>query len=236
VSARHGTGLQRDGRGGYDHTAPGVRKTLTLADYAAEHKERIRLTHLGAPCLPTCKFGQRCLDEVTKPVLYRAHEYSFYADDGGGTPLTKKEQSQRWLKLVDSWVTFDVDGKISEDYRIGSYRTCREAAREAYGILPLRLSSMLRVAKAAPGGLESEEAMRLWDANVAAMHAAERTTSTSEAVNWWLQTIKLWDHMPAEFTIVHPRLVWSELYARIYLREMYAWVGCGDSPALEAEE
>eukprot|EP00962_Isochrysis_galbana_P020507 scaffold5987_cov122-Isochrysis_galbana.AAC.1 len=75
---------------------------------------------------------------------------------------------------------------------------------------------MLRVAKAAPRGLESEEAMRLWDANVAAMHAAERTTSTSEAVNWWLQTIKLWDHMPAEFTIVHPRLVWSELYARIY--------------------
>jgi hypothetical protein len=98
----------------------------------------------------------RCLDEVTKPVLYRAHEYSYYASDG--TPLTKKEQSARWRELVCSWVMFDVDGECVEEYRIGSHRTCRDAVREAYGILPTRLSAMLRVAKECPGRLESEEA------------------------------------------------------------------------------
>jgi hypothetical protein len=50
-------------------------------------------------------------------------------------------------------------------------------------------------------------------------------------VTWWLETINLWDHMPAEFTIVHPNLVWAELYWRLYVREMELW---GSSPPLRA--
>lgn len=226
ASARHGTGLQADRRGSYDRSQ--AAKSQTIDEYAGIHKEKIRLTHLGAPCLPSCKFGQRCLDEITKPVLYKAHEYSFCDDDG--ELISKKKQSQRWRRLVDSWVTFSPDGTSTEEYRIGSYRACREAAREAYGMQPSRLSAMLRVAKGTPGGLESQQALRSWDASVASARAAEKVTSKSEAVTWWLDILELWDHMPAEFTIVHPRLVWSELYSKIYLREIEHW-GSADAVA-----
>jgi hypothetical protein len=127
---------------------------------------------------------------------------------------------------------FDVDGKCVEEYRIGSHRTCRDAAREANGILLTRLSAMLRVAKEGPGRLESEEALCTWDADVASARAAERTTSTSKAITWWLETIKLWDHPPAEFTVCHPRLVWSELYSKVYVREMELW---GAAPPLRSK-
>ena len=30
----------------------------------------------------------------------------------------------------------------------------------------------------------------------------------------------LWDHIPAEHIIVHPRLVWEDLFANIYVEEM----------------
>jgi len=219
ASARHGTGLQADRRGSYDRSQ--AAKSQTIDEYACIHKEKIRLTHLGAPCLPSCKFGQRCLDEITKPVLYKAHEYSFCDDDG--ELISKKKQSQRWRRLVDSWVTFSPDGTSTEEYRIGSYRACREAARAAYGMQPSRLSAMLRVAKGSPGGLESQQALRSWDASVASARAAEKVTSKSEAGTWWLDILELWDHMPAEFTIAHPRLVWSELYSKIYLREIEHW-------------
>jgi hypothetical protein len=73
-----------DQRGQYDRSS--ASKALTIEKYAERHHEKIRTTNLGAPCLPSCKFGLRCLDGVTKPVLYRAHEYSYYASDG--TPLT----------------------------------------------------------------------------------------------------------------------------------------------------
>jgi hypothetical protein len=102
----------------------------------------------------------------------------------------------------------------------------------AYGILPTRLSVMLRVAKEGPGRLESEEALRTWDADVVSARAAERTTSTSEAIIWWLETIELWDHLSAEFTVCRPRSVWSELYSKVYVREMELW---GAAPPLRSK-
>jgi hypothetical protein len=162
--ARDGTGLQADLRGSYDRAGAG--KALSIEEYAKAHKKKIRTTHLGAPCMPSCKFGMRCLDEVTKPTLYLAHEYSSYAADG--TPLAKHEQSERWRQLVTTWVRFDVDGKASENYRIGSHRACREAAREAYGMLPSRLTAMISVLKQAPGRMQTAVALLKRDVDVAA--------------------------------------------------------------------
>lgn len=50
-----------------------------------------------------------------------------------------------------------------------------------------------------------------------------RATSKSEAAQWWFETIQLWDYIPAEHVIIHPQLVWNQLYKEIYLPEIKLW-------------
>eukprot|EP00965_Chrysotila_dentata_P113925 3766859-Pleurochrysis_carterae.AAC.1 len=56
--------------------------------------------------------------------------------------------------------------------------------------------------------------MKAWKAAARAARAAEQSTSSSEAVDWWMLMFSLWDTVPNEFMIVHPRIVWDRLYVR----------------------
>jgi hypothetical protein len=49
------------------------------------------------------------------------------------------------------------------------------------------------------------------------------------SAQWWFETIQLWDYIPAEHVILHPQIVWNQLYKEIYLPEMKLW---GSAPAL----
>ena len=50
--------------------------------------------------------------------------------------------------------------------------------------------------------------------------AAEQTTKATLACNWWRGTLQLWDHIPAEHILVHPRLVWEDLFTKSYAEEI----------------
>eukprot|EP00965_Chrysotila_dentata_P109043 3602525-Pleurochrysis_carterae.AAC.1 len=90
---------------------------------------------------------------------------------------------------------------------------CQDFARVAYGItrfswnsnICCRVQAVAEVRKADIGTRE--------------------TTSQSEAVTWWMQILPLWDAIPNEFIIKHPRLLWDRLY-ELYCAEVSTWPGC----------
>eukprot|EP00965_Chrysotila_dentata_P176188 5817645-Pleurochrysis_carterae.AAC.1 len=57
--------------------------------------------------------------------------------------------------------------------------------------------------------------MRDWDQAAAQALKSEQASSTSEAVQWCLMMFPLWDAIPAESIIKHPRLVWDQLYVSV---------------------
>eukprot|EP00965_Chrysotila_dentata_P131612 4351043-Pleurochrysis_carterae.AAC.1 len=59
--------------------------------------------------------------------------------------------------------------------------------------------------------------IKMGDWNGAASEALrkEKSSSTSEAIDWWLMMFPLWNAIPSEFVIKHPRLVLDRLYVSV---------------------
>eukprot|EP00965_Chrysotila_dentata_P110228 3642420-Pleurochrysis_carterae.AAC.1 len=75
--------------------------------------------------------------------------------------------------------------------------------------------SMLRKG---PGFMESAITHKDWNATARAARAAEVSSSRSEAIKWWTTMLSMWDAVPNEFVIVHPRLIWDNLYVSVLLK------------------
>lgn len=120
------------------------------------------------------------------------------------------------------WITFDPTGKRTTRYDMNGYECCAEAARAAYGIPLGTWLNYLSTARKEPGALQAQWQMRQLE-RLAQAEERQRTTAQTEAEQWWFDTIRVWDYIPTQHMIVHPRLVWHELYVHIYLPEMTQW-------------
>lgn len=84
-------------------------------------------------------------------------------------------------------------------------------------------------ARKAPSAGRDEEALRQWDKEAKSLRGKERTTAKSEAVDWWVEVMLWWEAVPAENVLVHPRLVWTDLYHTEYLPYIQSF---GQAPPL----
>ena len=102
---------------------------------------------------------------------------------------------------------------------MAGHAVCGSFARAAYGIPESTWLKLTALANKGRAHLERAEGM----AEFQSLARAElQQTSTNEAVQWWRQQLRMWEPMPNESCIKHPRLVWELLYKDVYVPEIRA--------------
>eukprot|EP00965_Chrysotila_dentata_P169845 5606634-Pleurochrysis_carterae.AAC.1 len=91
---------------------------------------------------------------------------------------------------------------------------CEDFARVAYGygISQFAWNTNMAFLRSGSNALAAAAEAKRWQKSARQAMAREKMTSQSEAVAWWMQILPLWDAIPNEFIIKHPRLVWDRLY------------------------
>eukprot|EP00965_Chrysotila_dentata_P230768 6197978-Pleurochrysis_carterae.AAC.1 len=208
-----------DLRGSYDRENAEKRKDRHTQ--AAIHLQLIKDASLGTPCRRNCPFKGRCGDLLTKNDLYQCHEYSFGVTavnpktEKMETVLHTNETQQQWRKLMLNCVSYDANNKASFAFKTASRPTCEDYMRAAYGITQNAWNNNMSLLRKGPGVISASSEMNQWNAAGRAARVAESCTSKSEAIKWWSTMLSMWDAVPNEFVIVHPRLVWDALYVRL---------------------
>eukprot|EP00965_Chrysotila_dentata_P008822 287606-Pleurochrysis_carterae.AAC.1 len=57
-----------------------------------------------------------------------------------------------------------------------------------------------------PGRMEQQREKQEWAKAARLAARKEQTNSMEEAIQWWLQIFPLWDALPNEYIIKHPRV------------------------------
>eukprot|EP00965_Chrysotila_dentata_P132407 4378463-Pleurochrysis_carterae.AAC.1 len=140
------------------------------------------------------------------------------------TSVGSHETGRRWRDKQKSFVTYDSNNKPLFNYVVAGRTTCGEYCRVAYGI-PDGTWKANRAALREPGAMDVNAEMSAWDAAARKALKKEETSSTNECVNWWLMIFPLWDAIPNEFLIKHPRLIWERLYD-LYFAEISTYGAC----------
>jgi hypothetical protein len=126
-------------------------------------------------------------------------------------------------RVLASWYTYNDNLGLVAEYHIPSvsgHKVCREAARAAYDLRCI--DAKLALARKGPDALRNAEE----EGNLRAAErslAQEAVTKESECVEWWLEIMELWDHIPDEHCIKHPRIPWKALYEGIYVPYIKLW-------------
>eukprot|EP00965_Chrysotila_dentata_P257066 6212759-Pleurochrysis_carterae.AAC.6 len=174
-------------------------------------------TSLGQPCGLNCLNKGKCAVHFTIGDIMQAHEFSYGTTlfdeklQKWNTTVKSREASKRWREKQQSFLACDTDGKAIFKYVVAGRDVCEDYARLAYGI-PLGTWGQNQSLLRKPGKMAMHVEMREWDQATAQALKSEQTSSTSEAVQWWLMMFPLWDAIPAESIIKHPRLIWDQLY------------------------
>jgi len=109
-------------------------------------------------------------------------------------------------RVFASWCTYNDNLELVPKYQIPSvsgHAVCREAACAAYDIRCI--DQKLAAARGGPDALRNAEEERNFQAAQRNDLAGEAVTKESECVEWWLEVMELWDHIPDEHCIKHPR-------------------------------
>ena len=225
--------LRASQQGGYDRTTKSKRRPAL--EQSRQYYAQIKETGLGLVCDPAeCPKNGTCPNTVLRNDLYACHEESYGHEkksskkSGTQTELTVKPgpRTKFWRTLIQSFFVYDGAAKPVVTYRVANQTCCGNFAREAYGIPKGTWLVMHARANNGPGVLISDN-VRLSRAQVKRQtNAGQRTTSTNEAITWWIQQLERWEPMPNEHTIKHPRLVWRLYYKEVYVPEITLWWDC----------
>eukprot|EP00965_Chrysotila_dentata_P251430 6210038-Pleurochrysis_carterae.AAC.1 len=200
TTSNAGIDITHTKRGRYDRTT--ARRKGNHHDQAGDHLALIQNSSLGTPCGPHCLNNGRCGNAITKNELYVCHEQSY--------GITTKHPK------TGGWHTSYSCGKTHElwqfTYNTASRVTCADFARVAYGIPKIAWDESIALLRKSPNSLKVATEGRRWRKSMKAALAQEKTSSISNAIVWWLQILPLWDAIPNECIIKHPRLVWDRLY------------------------
>eukprot|EP00962_Isochrysis_galbana_P040411 scaffold14627_cov144-Isochrysis_galbana.AAC.1 len=82
---------------------------------------------------------------------------------------------------------------------------------------------MLSLARRGPDAVRDAIEQHDFDKQVSAAHEAEKVTKESECVDWWMFIMALWDEIPSEHCLQHPRMLWNMLYEDVYLPYIQLW-------------
>eukprot|EP00965_Chrysotila_dentata_P223982 6193911-Pleurochrysis_carterae.AAC.2 len=135
------------------------------------------------------------------------------------------EASLAWKQLQQPFVTYSAeDNKPIFRYTVENRVTCDDYARTAYGIPKITWNGN-RSLVCEPGNMQTQIDMKAWEE--AAKHALVRakSSSTQEAIDWFLMLFPLGEAIPNEFLIVHPRIIWDSLYD-LYFNEVSVYGSC----------
>eukprot|EP00965_Chrysotila_dentata_P194181 6176207-Pleurochrysis_carterae.AAC.2 len=126
--------------------------------------------------------------------------------------LNTETTSERLKAIMQSFVRYDADKKATFSFATSSRPTCEDFTRVAYGISQITWNSNIALLRKGPAKMETERTIKSWKAAARSALMAEQISSRSEAVEWWMLMFSMWETVPNEFVIVHPRLVWDRLY------------------------
>eukprot|EP00965_Chrysotila_dentata_P127099 4203868-Pleurochrysis_carterae.AAC.3 len=204
-------------RGGYDRKNSTYRKKLSHVDQAAEHLLVIKNSGLGQPCGANCHNLGTCGDSITKNELYRCHEYSYgktYQDKEGkwDTTIKTRGTQQKWREKMTSFASYDNANRARFKFVAAGRDVCEEFARAAYGITQFAWNTNMAALRKGPGKLDAKAGVIEWNRQAKEALKAEKATSMKEAIQWWMLIFPLWDAIPNEYIIKHPRLVWDRLF------------------------
>ena len=222
-------------QGSYDRQQEGVGVRLSSLAQARRHRSRIQETALAGACTAKCAVKQACPNLLTRNDLLRCHEISYGVEVQQGRAKTlvlsvdDSKRSHAWRQLFLSFCTWHADEKKPAfAYTVAGHAVCGSFARAAYGIPESTWLKLTALANKGRAHLERAEGM----AEFQSLARAElQQTSTNEAVQWWRQQLRMWEPMPNESCIKHPRLVWELLHKDVYAPEIGLWWTC---PALTA--
>eukprot|EP00965_Chrysotila_dentata_P260096 6213782-Pleurochrysis_carterae.AAC.2 len=218
MSDKNNVDLTRHRRGSHARLKGMPPSRGTYFDQAGAHYLLVKEAGLGSPCKPSCPFKGKCGDLLTRNDMYACHERSFgittfnEETKAWHTTMTTAQTQEAWRSVMISFVRYDANDKASFSFSAGSRRTCGEFARVAYGISQYKWNCNLAQLRKGKGVLEAHSTIHAWDAAARTALAAERTSSRSEAVAWWMVMFDMWDSVPNEYVLVHPRIVWDRLY------------------------
>ena len=227
----------RSRQGSYDRQAEGVRVRLSSLEQAREHRNRIHETALAGACKAKCAFKQDCANLLTRNDLLQCHEVSYGREVPKGRAnqlvlsVDDRQRSHAWRQLMLGFCTWHVgEPKPRFAYSVAGHPVCGDFARAAFGIPE---STWLRLTALANKGREQLEHAEGMAEYQALPRAALQQTSTNEAVQWWRQQLRMWEPMPNESCIKHPRLVWELLYKNVYMPEIELWWTCSPLKAAD---
>eukprot|EP00965_Chrysotila_dentata_P126430 4179256-Pleurochrysis_carterae.AAC.1 len=173
---------------------------------------------LGEPCGRKCINKGRCGDALTKNELYKCHEVSYgttqfnESSEKWETSMEIRETQDSWRKLMSTFTVYDDSNVARFAFTAASRVVCEDFARVAYGISQFAWNTNMAFFRSGPNALAAAAESKPWQKSARQAMAREKTTSQFEAVAWWMQILPLWDAIPNEFIIKHPRLVWDRLY------------------------
>ena len=199
-SRSHRSASTDDRRGSYSRNAAGVRKRISLARQAWQHRKFIESINARTVCSALCAYGGHCFHALTTNDLIACHNESFGAslcwDEKKGMPMLDAEQTTRltqarWRLIMTPIVTFQ-DGETHEAYTVANHRVCAECMRLAYGIPEHAWRKYLIVGRQGSRSLEMHSAsVDLKRAERSDQHKDQRVgTSYGAALTWWLDWLE----------------------------------------------
>eukprot|EP00965_Chrysotila_dentata_P082664 2727783-Pleurochrysis_carterae.AAC.6 len=108
---------------------------------------------------------------------------------------------------MQGFVRYDESNKAHFNFTTALRFTCEEYTRVAYGVTRYSWNKNMAALRKGPGVLKAAHTMKLWGKAARAALKAEKSSSHAEAISWWMTMFEMWDTVPSEFMIVHPRIV-----------------------------
>ena len=225
-----------DRRGSYDRASDGVKRRLSFAQYAFEHRRKVETNGMGVPCLPTCPYGQKCWMAIPPAVLLNAHVriYGAWAacdSDGKYTCASNQaDANEQHAMLMLSWLTLSATDppKVTENYAVeGRGPVCCEFAKAAYDmsrcwykLYSAASKGVLRVGDARSGNMISR-----------AMGTGRDDQAQFECVMWHVMWLRLEDQVPNEPVILHRNVQLQSVHEMEYVPDI-KWFGTAEPLSL----
>jgi hypothetical protein len=221
------------------HSRAEAKRKRSHAQIAWEHLQAVKGTNgfsMVEECSAGCPQKGECRLHYAPKRLIRAHEASF----GPTSETTAEQQSD------GTWENFQCGNRSKDTHKVwrdlamqavsrsaaddttqvrllvdGEGPVCHGFWAQAYGIpAPARL-----LAAARAGRLQGEaELADMFDG----LHDAEDDDQNysqrrEDAINWWVDWLRLEDQMPNEETITHRAVIWQAVYHEEYCIDMDWW-------------
>lgn len=183
-------------RGRYDRNKHSVKKRLSLAQQAWNHRCTIENGKMR-DCSCTCPYGGRCFRGLSENDLMACHNDVF------GTTLSWDEQRQQpslqhktsdtqkaWRQIMNGIFEFNGDGRLisSETFIVANVRVCAEAMRIAHGIPSSTWHKYMSIGQKYPRALEMYDAEADFRRSEYNDRRGDQREGTKfhDALTWWL--------------------------------------------------